>query len=83
MIVVNIKGGLGNQMFQYALARKLQSIYPNEVIKLNLAYFRKNKSDGIVSNFPLDLNFFKIKELDQTSFLFRFLFLFCIISSSL
>ena len=24
MIVVRIKGGLGNQMFEYAMARKLQ-----------------------------------------------------------
>jgi hypothetical protein len=72
MIVVNIKGGLGNQMFQYALARKLQIIYPNEVVNINLEYFANTKSDEIVSTFPMDLNFFNIKNFDQTSFNFRF-----------
>lgn len=36
MIVVKIKGGLGNQMFQYAMARKIQLEYQIDRIELDL-----------------------------------------------
>jgi hypothetical protein len=36
MIIVNIKGGLGNQMFQYALGRKL-ALQNNDELKLDIA----------------------------------------------
>lgn len=40
MKIVNILGGLGNQMFQYAFALKLQQILPNEQIKIFTKAFR-------------------------------------------
>ena len=39
MKIVNILGGLGNQMFQYAFAIALQNQYPNDVIKLDIGAF--------------------------------------------
>ncbi len=39
MKIVNIIGGLGNQLFQYAFATALQQKFPQEEIKLNLSCF--------------------------------------------
>jgi len=39
MKIVNILGGLGNQMFQYAFAIALQSAFPEEKVKLNVSAF--------------------------------------------
>jgi len=38
MIIVEVTGGLGNQMFQYALCRKLQSL--GKEVKLDLSFYR-------------------------------------------
>ena len=40
MKIVNIIGGLGNQMFQYALAVKLQQMFPQEEIRVFIGAFR-------------------------------------------
>ena len=40
MKIVNIKGGLGNQMLQYALAYKLKKLYPSEEVLLDLKNFK-------------------------------------------
>ena len=37
MIIIKIMGGLGNQMFQYALARRLQLMGRN--VKIDTSYF--------------------------------------------
>ena len=41
MKIVNIIGGLGNQMFQYALAIALQHKYTNEQIKIDISHFNR------------------------------------------
>lgn len=41
MIIVKLNGGLGNQLFQYALGRKL-SLKNNQTLKLNLSEYNKN-----------------------------------------
>lgn len=43
MKIVNIKGGLGNQMLQYALAYKLKKLHPSEEILLDLKDFKGYK----------------------------------------
>lgn len=43
MIIVRIKGGLGNQMFEYAMARKFQIAYGIDKIGLDLTVINKDK----------------------------------------
>lgn len=45
MIVMRIMGGMGNQMFQYALAYRLKSI--GHRVKLDLSFFDCQKEEGI------------------------------------
>lgn len=45
---MNLKGGLGNQMFQYALGRNL-SLKNNTELKLNISSFKKDKLFRIYS----------------------------------
>ena len=55
MIIVKINGGLGNQMFQYALARRLSII--NDC-SINLFVCQRKYSH--VSNWPFQLNKFDL-----------------------
>lgn len=43
MIIVRIKGGLGNQMFQYAMAKRFQMKYGIDKIGLDLTVIRKDQ----------------------------------------
>lgn len=43
MKIVNIKGGLGNQMLQYAFAYKLKKLHPSEEILIDLKNFKGYK----------------------------------------
>lgn len=43
MKIVNIKGGLGNQMLQYALAYKLKKLHPSEEVLIDLTSFKGYK----------------------------------------
>lgn len=53
MIILNLKGGLGNQMFQYALGRTL-SLKNNDVLKLEVnGLDRANKIGDIYREFGL------------------------------
>ncbi len=55
MIITRLQGGLGNQMFQYAIARKL-SIKNKDVFKLDLSFYTPGNKRSF------DLNGFKIVE---------------------
>jgi hypothetical protein len=59
MIVVKLMGGLGNQMFQYAMGRAL-SLRTDTVLKLDLSWFATSESSGI--DRPYDLSNFNIIE---------------------
>jgi len=43
MIIVKLMGGLGNQLFQYAAARRL-SIHHDTTLKLDISFFTRHKS---------------------------------------
>ena len=46
MKIVKVKGGLGNQLFQYSFALLLQKI-TNDIVKLDLTSFNFSQSDSI------------------------------------
>ena len=46
MIVIKLKGGLGNQMFQYALYKYFLNKYPNDRIRLDVSYFSQKHDLG-------------------------------------
>lgn len=58
MIVVNFKGGLGNQMFQYALGRKL-SLASKDTLMFDTGGLRRAEISGDVSR-PFALSAFNI-----------------------
>lgn len=59
MIIVRLMGGLGNQMFQYALARHL-ALRSNQPLKLDLSWFSTVYDDKMQRSYGL--NYFKIIE---------------------
>lgn len=40
MRIVNITGGLGNQMFQYAFALSLKKAFPDELVVIDISHYR-------------------------------------------
>ena len=66
MIIVNLKGGLGNQMFQYALGRHL-ALKNKDILKLNTQNLTTAKEQGNIYR-PFDLESFCIyKEIAEVS----------------
>lgn len=63
MIILKLKGGLGNQMFQYAAA-KLLSIKIDRPVKVNLNFFEASKKEVTRRNYCLD--FFESKNITTT-----------------
>jgi len=59
VVSTKLAGGMGNQMFQYAFARKISLLTNREVI-LNLSFL--NQKDGNHTKRDYDLDLFKISE---------------------
>jgi hypothetical protein len=36
LLIVDLRGGIGNQLFQYAFARKLQTLNPDKQVYLSI-----------------------------------------------
>lgn len=49
MIIVGLHGGLGNQMFQYAFARRM-AIANNELLKFDVRYFNRSRPHDYLLN---------------------------------
>lgn len=68
MIIVNLSGGLGNQMFQYALGRHL-SIKNDTALKLNISeYKRQNLRNYDLSHFDIFEDFITAKDSMELSY---------------
>lgn len=61
MIVIRLRGGLGNQMFQYALGKRIAKQL-NTNIKLDLTSLLKTSKDKNVTNRDYQLGIFNIEE---------------------
>lgn len=59
MIIVNLKGGLGNQIFQYTLGRKL-SLKNNDLLKIDISGLEKANEVGDIYR-PYKLDAFNTK----------------------
>ena len=46
MYIIKFMGGLGNQLFQFALLKKIQDIYPNAEYAINLDDFKNGYHNG-------------------------------------
>lgn len=67
MIISKLKGGLGNQMFQYAAARVL-SVKHNTRLKLDLSFFKDNNADRRRTQRKYELNVFQHQAVIASEF---------------
>lgn len=66
MIIIKLMGGLGNQMFQYALGRHL-TIKNNFVLKLDKSFFEEPPINNVTTQRYYSLNNLNIKEIFATA----------------
>ena len=63
MIIINLNSQLGNQMFQYALARKLQSL--GRKVKFDTRYYQQYPDHYGLSVFPVTVDFASENEIGK------------------
>lgn len=71
MIIVRLKGGLGNQMFQYAFGRRI-ALESNSVLKFDINYFKDDvifQREYSLSCFKLSINIATEKDLKKSKML--------------
>jgi len=70
MIIVRLKGGLGNQMFQYAFYKSLKEKYSN--VKIDVNFYNSNKVHNgyeLSRIFNVTPEFAEIKEINKLAFI--------------
>lgn len=60
MIIVKLQGGLGNQLFQYAIGRRL-SLYHQTPLKLDISFAADSAVDPLITPRQYELHKFSIK----------------------
>jgi len=73
MIIIKLAGGLGNQMQQYALYRKLKSL--GKEVKLDNIWFKDENQKGLLAPRKLELEFFENLPMEFCTDVERDLFL--------
>ena len=74
MKIVKIIGGLGNQMFQYALYLSLKKKYPKEKIKIDISMFETyglHNGFELKRIFDIDAEYASREEVRELSFTLR------------
>ena len=75
MKIVKIKGGLGNQLFQYSFAKLLEE-KTTDIVKLDFTSYSRLKNDSVrvprIKKFPISLNDADEKELKKVLLLRHF-----------
>lgn len=79
MIILNLKDGLGNQLFEYAYARWLQEKYCDKLAFNNYYFDGKKRRAYSLNHFKLNPNIIHLNKWQQRSYNFRFLIrlMFC------
>ncbi len=58
MLIIRIAGGLGNQMQQYAMYRKLLKSGADNFVKLDTSWFEESNQNGVLAKRELELKYF-------------------------
>ena len=58
MLIIKIAGGLGNQMQQYAMYRKLVKSGADNYVKLDTSWFDETNQNGVLAKRELELKYF-------------------------
>ena len=74
MYIINFKGGLGNQLFQYFFSQRLKNVSKDKVIKFSETEIIPNQQK-IYNIFNLDIDWASKKELSNINLILRFNFL--------
>src|SRR6185436_6863643 len=61
MILVELNGGIGNQMFQYAAAKSL-ALYHNTILKLDITPASQKSMPVELKHRPFDLHYFHLND---------------------
>lgn len=76
MIIIKLQGGLGNQLFQYAIGRTLEKRYKKEV-KYDLSFYSNNKKftprSYLLDNFNTAVKIASDREINETRPIFSYL----------